>query len=346
MLTRPPLIRCNPRDGLAQGGRLDVAAKVKCQFSRLPINTLPICILICCFGFGCNRSNPYLATQPSGYSAYNGGSTNSLNGALWGNSVSGETAGSGGGGSGGGGGANAQVQSQLTELERRARLLDDNNRQLTAQMADLQQQSDLHRERAELLQSQLADASKQLDQTRMTSRQSQQEVLAAREKVNGMQASMRSRGGATLVANSSLSKTAEALTLGGFPAKVDGQVIRLAVPSDQLFQINTDHLSPTASSQLDRLASSLSQQVPRNRIGVEAHTDAAATTSGAAGSQHQLAASQSVAVLEYLQQHGKFGATQLFALGHGPNHPVADNQSPAGRAQNRRIEFVVYPDSF
>jgi chemotaxis protein MotB len=37
---------------------------------------------------------------------------------------------------------------------------------------------------------------------------------------------------------------------------------------------------------------------------------------------------------------------QLFVIAHGPNHPLADNQSPAGRADNRRIELVIYPETF
>ena len=37
-------------------------------------------------------------------------------------------------------------------------------------------------------------------------------------------------------------------------------------------------------------------------------------------------------------------ADQLFVIGHGANHPVVSNASDAGKARNRRIEFVVYPE--
>jgi flagellar motor protein MotB len=35
---------------------------------------------------------------------------------------------------------------------------------------------------------------------------------------------------------------------------------------------------------------------------------------------------------------------QLFVVAHGPNHPVVSNATAAGRARNRRIELVVYPE--
>lgn len=284
---------------------------------------------------GCNHSNPYLATQPGGYSPLaqpNGTAT--ANGSLWQNSLAGNNA------------VNMNMQAatvaQIQELERRARLLDENNRQLTSQIAQVQQQTDLYRERADLLQAQLQDAAKQLEQARVANQRSQQDVLAARSEVNGMQASMRSRGGATLVANSSLQKTADAISSTGIPAVVDGRTIRISIPADQLLQPNSGTLNPQASSILDRLTASLAQHAGRNRIGIEAHTDSGPNPGM---SMYQLASMQAAAVMDYMQRRNQLAPSQLFSIAHGPNHPVGDNSSVTGRAQNRRIEIVIYSET-
>jgi outer membrane protein OmpA-like peptidoglycan-associated protein len=36
---------------------------------------------------------------------------------------------------------------------------------------------------------------------------------------------------------------------------------------------------------------------------------------------------------------------QLFVVGHGSSHPIVSNATDAGRARNRRIDIVVYPDT-
>ena len=46
------------------------------------------------------------------------------------------------------------------------------------------------------------------------------------------------------------------------------------------------------------------------------------------------------AVRDYLIKKG-VPATSLTAHGYGPDKPIADNKTKAGRAQNRRVEFDI-----
>ncbi len=132
----------------------------------------------------------------------------------------------------------------------------------------------------------------------------------------------------------------------GFPVEEDNGVIRIRVPSDQLFQPGSAQLSASASSALDRLAQVISNEYKRQRIAIEGHTDNAPLYGGTYSTSHQLAAAQSNAILEQLTRRNQLPGAQLFTLAHGENYPIGDNSTAMGRSTNRRIEFVIYPETW
>jgi flagellar motor protein MotB len=161
-----------------------------------------------------------------------------------------------------------------------------------------------------------------------------------------MQASTQLRGGATITPNTSLSQQASRLNLSGVPVEQDGEVIRIVVPSDQLFTAGAAQLQPQAARTLDPIASQLQSVFPRQRIGIEAYTDNAPLYGGTVATSHQLTSAQASAVLDLLTRRSGMTPQQLFTVAQGANHPRQSNDSPAGRASNRRIEIVIYPDTF
>jgi len=70
------------------------------------------------------------------------------------------------------------------------------------------------------------------------------------------------------------------------------------------------------------------------KIRVEGHTDSV----GDAASNRKLSAGRAAAVVKWLVDHG-VERDRLEAQGFGPDRPLAPNASPAGRKQNRRVEF-------
>jgi chemotaxis protein MotB len=122
---------------------------------------------------------------------------------------------------------------------------------------------------------------------------------------------------------------------------VEGSQIRLRIPSDQLFVPNTSQVTGSGAAILDRIAAILKREYPQSRIAIEGHTDASPPTAGAQATHHELASAQSTAVLEIFSHRHGFPSSQLSTLAHGANDPLQDNQTPAGRAANRRLEFVI-----
>jgi outer membrane protein OmpA-like peptidoglycan-associated protein len=79
-------------------------------------------------------------------------------------------------------------------------------------------------------------------------------------------------------------------------------------------------------------------QYPGLRIRVSGHTD----DKGKHDANVQLSLDRANSVKTYLEGKG-VGANRIQTRGAGPDEPIADNKTSAGRAQNRRIEFELLP---
>lgn len=233
----------------------------------------------------------------------------------------------------------APQDAQLAELQRRVQHLDDNNRQLHTQIAQAEQQSQVYRDELSLVRQQLAETAGQLEQTRMAASNAEQQF-------RGLKASTQFRGGATITANTNLQAMAQGLNLGGMAVIPDGDKLRIVLPADQLFQLNTANPQAQSVSLVDPVAAAIRTRFPRQRIGVEGHTDGSPLYGGQFRTPQQLSAAQAVAVLEMLSVRGSLPQQQLFTSAMGAASPRYDNSTAAGRAANRRVEIVIYPDAF
>jgi outer membrane protein OmpA-like peptidoglycan-associated protein len=99
-------------------------------------------------------------------------------------------------------------------------------------------------------------------------------------------------------------------------------------------------LLPTAQTKLNDVANALTKEDPTSKIVVEGHTD----TQGAAAMNQELSQHRAQAVRDYLVTRG-VASDRISAVGFGMTRSIADNASPEGRANNRRVEIVVQPAS-
>ena len=228
--------------------------------------------------------------------------------------------------------------SRIAELSRRVQLLDDNNRQLHTQLAQSEQQAQVYREELDLVKKQLSDTTQQLETAAIAARNAQNQV-------RGFQASTQMRGGASIQPNTNLTQLASRLNLGQLPVRQDGDRIRISLPSDQLFAPGTAQLLPQSSQILDPVAAQIRSLFPRQRIGIEGYTDRQQPT-GANTATVQLASAQASAVLDMLTRRAGMPLGQFFIVAQGANLPAQSNASATGRAANRRIELVIYPERF
>jgi outer membrane protein OmpA-like peptidoglycan-associated protein len=106
---------------------------------------------------------------------------------------------------------------------------------------------------------------------------------------------------------------------------------------DVLFDFNKAILKPAALKILrdyftpDRLSGI-------DSLYIDGHTDSIGTDSR----NTELSGQRSEAVRNWLLQNGLPASTPLSVHPYGRNRPVASNQTPEGRAQNRRVELILF----
>ncbi|MFQ5335007.1 MAG: OmpA family protein, partial [Flavobacteriales bacterium] len=119
---------------------------------------------------------------------------------------------------------------------------------------------------------------------------------------------------------------------------VELQQIELNKPyriNDIHYKTNSAEIQEGSKPVLDEFIAYL-QQYPEIQVEIRGHTD----NVGNAADNLALSSDRAYSVMAYLQQHG-IDKSRLSFRGYGETKPIASNNSPSGRAQNRRTEFVI-----
>lgn len=223
------------------------------------------------------------------------------------------------------------------ELLTRANTLDQDNQEHQALLAQAQQQRKVLEDQLAAIRDQLSGATGQLAKLR-------DERLAVDKKVETLTASVKRKAGATITANNSLKEQLPSIEIPGVEVRHDGDVVRIELPGNQLFESGGARLLNSASSVIDSVAAEVARAYPNHLIGIEGHTDSDPINNQLWRDNHHLSLGRAMAVYDYLATRTRLKPQQLFVVGHGANHPVVSNGTPAGKERNRRVELVVYPE--
>lgn len=135
-----------------------------------------------------------------------------------------------------------------------------------------------------------------------------------------------------------MDKQAEELKndLKGATVERVGEGILITFDSGLLFEVNKSDIQTATKANLDQLSQTLKKYDDTN-ILVEGHTDA----TGEESYNKKLSDKRAQSVEDYLVANGVSGG-RITTKGYGESQPVADNDSEAGRRQNRRVEVAIY----
>ncbi|MCE9604816.1 MAG: OmpA family protein [Planctomycetia bacterium] len=229
------------------------------------------------------------------------------------------------------------LASRADEMKTRADSLDRNNQELETLLAQERQQKRILEDQVGAMRDQLSTATTQLAKSKT-------DIDQYTKKTDALEASVKKQTGAMIRANSSLKNTLPPIKIQGVEVRQDGDVVRVELPGNRIFEPGTARLQPEGSRLIDDVMIQVLRTYPEQIIGVEGHTSNDPVPVGRWASQHQLSTGMAMAVYDQLTARGQTSAGQLFIVGHGANHPAASNATPAGRERNLRVELVIYPE--
>jgi OOP family OmpA-OmpF porin len=113
--------------------------------------------------------------------------------------------------------------------------------------------------------------------------------------------------------------------------EADGRVATQGI----LFATNSDRIRPESTPTLEEIGEMMADH-PDLRIAIEGHTD----SDGDETHNQDLSERRAAAVKQFLAERHGVDPSRLETAGFGESSPVADNASPEGKQQNRRVELV------
>jgi outer membrane protein OmpA-like peptidoglycan-associated protein len=185
-------------------------------------------------------------------------------------------------------------------------------------MQSLQQKKLAQRELASFKDSMAASTRAQLGATKGALADAQSQTESER----------RARAAADRRAKDALDKIA------GLQSRQSDRGLVLTLSGSVLFATGKSELLPTAQGRLADVARALVGD--QRNITIVGHTDA----QGADEMNMRLSQARAESVKRYLTSHGVPG-DRVRAEGLGKTQPVADNGTPEGRANNRRVEVIL-----
>ncbi len=129
---------------------------------------------------------------------------------------------------------------------------------------------------------------------------------------------------------------------GQLTVSIEAGRIVINLPENVLFSSGSAVINANGKIALRQIADVLKEFNDR-RFQIEGHTDNVPIKSANYPSNWELSVARSLSVLHLMIEEG-VEAVNVSAAGFGEYHPRADNETPEGKALNRRIEIIMQPN--
>lgn len=103
------------------------------------------------------------------------------------------------------------------------------------------------------------------------------------------------------------------------------------------YESGSSRLSEDGKVSIDMFFSNTAKEFGNARIRIEGNTDSV----GSRVANMRLSLARANSIANYLTEKYNFDKNRFIIIGNGPDKPIASNDTPEGRAQNRRTEFEL-----
>lgn len=126
---------------------------------------------------------------------------------------------------------------------------------------------------------------------------------------------------------------------GRLEVSLETRGIVVSLQDQSYFTSGSDDLTPDAIRSIGEVVSVI-RDLP-NTVRLEGHTDSVPIHNARFRDNWSLSAARSTAVLTLLESRFGISPSKLALAAYADNNPVAENESAAGRARNRRVDIVI-----
>ena len=124
--------------------------------------------------------------------------------------------------------------------------------------------------------------------------------------------------------------------------KVDKTVVMINISDKMLFSSGSAKLSSRANEVLGKIAQIIKSR-PDLEVMVEGYTDDVSINTDCISDNWDLSVKRSTSVVRVLQNNFKIDPNKLIAAGRGEHNALTSNDTPEGRATNRRTRIILMP---
>lgn len=115
---------------------------------------------------------------------------------------------------------------------------------------------------------------------------------------------------------------------------------------DYLFEPASATIQASAKIKLDKIGATIARKFILHIIRVEGHTDNSPMRNAQFPSNWELSSARACSILRYLVDRFSFMPSIFSAVGFADTRPISANNSPSGKAKNRRVEILILKNKY